>query len=67
MFIFYKMEYVIAYKTLLKESIDDTKKITPLFWNVTCLKWEHAVLLIFMSVCFGLDDTTASLCLKCFL
>lgn len=26
MFIFYKMEYVIAYKRLLKESIDDTKK-----------------------------------------
>lgn len=32
MFIFYKMEYVIAYKMLLKESIDG-KKITDLFWE----------------------------------
>lgn len=63
MFIFYKMEYVIAYKMLLKESIDE-KKMT-FFGNVTCYKLEHAVLLIFMSL-FGIDDT-ASLCLKCFL
>lgn len=64
MFIFYKMEYVIAYKMLLKESIDEEKKKL-FFENVTCLKWEHAILLIFMSYLFGLDDT-ASLCLKCF-
>ena len=56
MFIFYKMEYVIAYKMLLKESIEEKKKITNLFGNVTCLKWEHAVLLIFMSI--GLDLMT---------
>lgn len=31
MFIFYKMEYVIAYKMLLKESIDGKKK--NLFWE----------------------------------
>lgn len=49
MFIFYKMEYVIAYKMLLKESIDE--KITTSFGNVTCHKLEHAVLLIFMSIC----------------
>lgn len=49
MFIFYKMEYVIAYKMLLKESIDE--KNNNLFGNVTCLKLEHAVLLIFMSLC----------------
>lgn len=48
MFIFYKMEYVIAYKMLLKESIDEKKTF---FGNVTCLKLEHAVLLIFMSLC----------------
>lgn len=49
MFIFYKMEYVIAYKMLLKESIDE-KKIT-FFGNVTCHKLEHVVLLISMSIC----------------
>lgn len=27
MFIFYKMEHVIAYKMLLKESIDDKKNL----------------------------------------
>lgn len=32
MFIFYKMEYVIAYKMLLKESIDE-KKNDDLFWE----------------------------------
>lgn len=30
MFIFYKMEYVIAYKMLLKESIDEKNN---LFWE----------------------------------
>lgn len=48
MFIFYKMEYVIAYKMLLKEPIDE--KIT-FFANVTRFMLEHAVLLIFMSLC----------------
>lgn len=46
MFIFYKMEYVIAYKMLLKNPL--MKKRT-FFGNVTCHK--HAVLLIFMSIC----------------
>lgn len=36
MFIFYKMEYVIAYKMLLKESIDGKKKT--FFGNVTGLE-----------------------------
>lgn len=49
MFIFYKMEYVIAYKILLKESIDEN--IKTFFGNVTCPQLEHAVLLIFMSIC----------------
>lgn len=31
MFIFYKMEYVIAYKMLLKQSVDEQKK--DLFWE----------------------------------
>lgn len=35
MFIFYKTEYVIAYKMLLKESIDEKKqeKNNDLFWE----------------------------------
>lgn len=44
MFIFYKMEYVIAYKKkmLFKESIDEEKK--KLFWgNVTGPMLEHAI------------------------
>lgn len=41
------------------------KKIMIFFENVTCLKLEHAILLILMSYLFGIDDT-ASLCLKCF-
>lgn len=41
MFIFYKMEYVIAYKMLFKESIDE--KNEPFFGNVTGPMLEHAI------------------------
>lgn len=46
MFIFYKMEYVIAYKMLFKESIDEgKKKKTPFFLGggVTGPMLEHAI------------------------
>lgn len=70
MFIFYKMEYVIAYKMLFKESIDEEKKTKTFFWEC---HWSyvgacHLILLLFwiyMSSLFGFDDT-ASLCLRCF-
>lgn len=46
MFIFYKMEYVIAYKMLFKESIDEKKKNKKqkrFFGNVTGPMLEHAI------------------------
>lgn len=52
MFIFYKMEYVIAYKMLLKESIDGKKK-EPFLGMSLALRWEHVILLIFMSLCLA--------------
>ena len=64
MFIFYKMEYVIAYKMLLKESIDEKKKKNDLFGNVTSV--GACRFIDFHVYLFGIDDT-ASLCLKCFL
>lgn len=51
MFIFYKMEYVIAYKMLLKESIDEKKE--PFLGMSLALRWEHVILLIFMSLCLA--------------
>lgn len=51
MFIFYKMEYVIAYKMLLKESIDEKKE--PFLGMSLALRREHAILLIFMSLCLA--------------
>lgn len=46
MFIFYKMEYVIAYKMLFKEFINEkkkNKKREPFFGNVTGPMLEHAI------------------------
>lgn len=63
MFIFYKMEYVIAYKMLLKESIDEKKGT--FFGNVTGLEVGACHFTDFHVSLFGIDDT-ASLCLRCF-
>lgn len=64
MFIFYKMEYVIAYKMLLKESIDEKKKKP--FLGMSLVLSGSMPFIDFHVYLFGLDDT-ASLCLKCFL
>lgn len=53
MFIFYKMEYVIAYKMLLKGFIDEKKKKEPFLGMSLALRWEHVILLIFMSLCLA--------------
>lgn len=60
------MEYVIAYKMLLKESNDEKRKQFQPFLGMSP-QLEHAILLIFMSLCWGIDDDAASVCLKCFL
>lgn len=65
MFIFYKMEYVIAYKMLLKGFIDEKKKKRTFFGNVTGLEVGACHFTDFHVSLFGIDDT-ASLCLRCF-
>lgn len=68
MFIFYKMEYVIAYKMLFKESIDE-KKMNLFLGMSLALCWSMPFNIIIFNLhvsLFGFNDT-ASLCLKCFL
>lgn len=63
MFIFYKMEYVIAYKMLLKGSINEKKRT--FFGNATGLEEGACHFTDFHVSLFGINDT-ASLCLRCF-